>query len=136
MANSDSGQYRLLVAETGNINDSLCRIVSNAVNLTLQCPLENQSSTQDAVEEQATSLRIFPNPNTGTFHFSFFVESKQQITCKVWHITGKQVWDESVAITRSGAQELAWKAHPLPAGVYFLAVYQEEKVEVKRLVIH
>jgi hypothetical protein len=135
MANSDSGFYRLLVAESGNIQDSLCRIVSDPVYLQLQCPLEARQEETEGDFSREKAFRIFPNPTTGQSEIRFSATEKQLVQASLWNMVGQKVWEINMLITEPGEQQIEVNWSELPAGVYGLRLGLREEELYRKLII-
>lgn len=70
-------------------------------------------------------LRIFPNPNVGTFSVQLPEPAKPGTTFRVTDLTGRLVQEQK---TEPGSAQQTVRAGELPAGLYFLMVVSEGKV--------
>lgn len=134
-ANSDSGYYRLLVAEMGNIQDSLCRITSDPVYLQLQCPLESEWETETNSLPLSSTLQIIPNPSDGHVEISFSAVEKQLVQASLWNIVGKKVWSTSFQTTETEQQQFQTNWQHLPAGIYGLRLELKEGILGGKVII-
>ena len=135
MADTDSGYYRLLVAEDGNTNDSLCRIASQAVHLELQCPLEEREVADSFFSEEKTPLKIIPNPSDGQASLQFFSTIKGNAVISLWDVSGKKIREKNFPITEAGEQELTLNWQHLATGVYWLKLHLGDMETGSRLLI-
>jgi hypothetical protein len=71
------------------------------------------------------SLRIFPNPNPGTFTVELPEPAKPGTSFRITDLTGRLVKEQK---TEPGSAQQMVSAEALPAGLYFLQVVSEGKV--------
>lgn len=135
MANSDSGYYRLLVSEMGNIGDSLCRIASDPVYLQLQCPLEATDEENELFSQSNSSFQVIPNPTSGQVKVLFFTEQLQGTQVSLWNMLGKKVWEKPINITQEGKHQFQFNWDHLAKGMYWLRLELLEGEKGSRIFI-
>ncbi len=135
MADSDSGYYRILVSEDGNINDSICRIASDAVYLELQCPLKNKEGEPSDELIHDPTFQIIPNPVDGLAEIRFFSMQEQFVGCSLWDVLGKKVWEKTFYLKETGLQQFTTDFRSIASGTYWLRVHSGEKEWGRRLII-
>jgi hypothetical protein len=81
--------------------------------------------TDSTVPGEKTVLRIFPNPNTGTFSVELSEPAPAGLRFRIVGITG-QVMQEQVTQTGSKLQPI--QTGDLPGGLYFLQVVSEGRI--------
>ncbi len=74
---------------------------------------------------RAMLIRIYPNPNTGTFTLELPEPAKLGTTFRITDLTGRLVLEQK---TESGSAQQTVRAGALPAGLYFLQVVSDGKV--------
>lgn len=134
-ANSDSGYYRLLVAEMGNIQDSLCRITANPVYLQLQCPLESVAESEISSQAKIQDILVTPNPTTGLADIHLFSPEKQLIRVSMRDMLGKNVWETRFQ-AEAGKQQMHVNWQHLPAGIYGLHIEINEGSFSKKVILY
>ena len=70
-------------------------------------------------------LRIFPNPNSGTFRVELPAPARPGTAFRIVGLTGQQLREQA---TQAGATMQTVQAGDLPAGLYFLQVVAEGRV--------
>ena len=70
-------------------------------------------------------LRLYPNPNTGSFSVECTEAIKRGTTFKILDLTGRLVQEESA---QAGLVRQTLQVESLPTGLYFLQVVHEGKV--------
>jgi len=73
----------------------------------------------------SNSLRIFPNPNTGTFTVELPEAAKSGMRFRITDLAGRLVQEQA---TEQGSKQQTVQAGLLPNGLYFLQVVAEGKV--------
>jgi hypothetical protein len=116
---SDSGQYRLLVSEMGNITDSLCRIVSDPLHVPLDCPLEAWASgVSSAQPEGGQRVFLYPNPSSGQVELRFEASPGEKLQLELYNMLGQQLWQQKLSVEQAGWQQTTLDFGTLASGMY------------------
>jgi hypothetical protein len=70
-------------------------------------------------DEVNNTFNLYPNPNTGTFHFETKIKAQQKAALSITDRLGKLVWQESANPTVDGSIKQNIDIESLAAGVYF-----------------
>ncbi len=111
-----SGRYAVVITD-----DSVgCTVKSQDIIVTLSYVEQN---------EEANSLRIFPNPASDKI--SIFLNSTEKIIIRLYTATGENVLN---TILPDGAQTYALSLEALPSGVYLITVLQGAETKYTRFI--
>jgi hypothetical protein len=112
-----------------------CAATSAAVKAT-PMPNQNSASTLTAAQEtqDGISLKVYPNPNTGSFTISFTAEDAGQVTVRLVSTVG-QVLLEDTQRNFSGSYERQVNLEGAPKGVYILQVSLHNRTITHKVVI-
>ena len=94
-----------------------------------------------ADETSNTSFINFPNPFTNSITISFSISHAENVSIKIFDITGRLVITLVDAEMQSGIQQLQWdgidaKGNPVDAGIYFLNINSstiQETIKVQKI---
>ena len=93
---------------------------------------DNDPGMEQAVKE----INVFPNPSDGRFQLSFDYSEKEQITAKVFDITGKLVKNitEDLVIGETTVTASIDLESP-SSGIYFIRIEMGSKLLTKKIII-
>ena len=101
--------------------------------------LGNQNISEKTKQSNFTSeevlLEIFPNPFSQTTTVKYFLTQKEKINLVVYNTDGKKVFRTENLPNEIGWNKMEFKAENLPSGIYQLALYLENEVMVKNIVV-
>ena len=78
-----------------------------------------------------STLRIYPNPNDGSFRIQTGFSKSKTLEVSVRNMTGQPVMTREC----SGEEEYRFDLSRIPEGCYFVKVRYDEGVKVMRMVI-
>jgi len=104
---------------------------STMVNDTVTLSTKDCTSLEDANDIQ--KLKIFPNPNNGTFNLSLNNFSEEKGSFEIVNTLGERVYVQDLEFNESISQN--FELNSLPKGIYFLNVKTESNCLVERLII-
>ena len=84
---------------------------------------------------EINAMQVYPNPITSLATISFFLEQKENISMKLFDMTGRIIVILADRTFEKGENEIVWNASELNAGIYFLQFQSEERVQTKRLIV-
>ena len=98
--------------------------------------VESQLSvnTNDLKEEDQLSVDVYPNPASGTLHVNINSKDVQDVLIELVSVEGKSVLQQNL-LTTNLIQTLDLDITNIPVGLYFVKVYSEEKITVKKVII-
>ncbi|MBK5285550.1 MAG: T9SS type A sorting domain-containing protein, partial [Bacteroidia bacterium] len=83
----------------------------------------------------SNEVAIFPNPVTNTTTISFSLTQSQNVSLKIFDVSGRLVSTLADKIFEAGENELAWNAEDVNAGIYFLRFQSAENLQMEKLVV-
>ena len=87
-------------------------------------------------EQTVSEVKIFPNPSDGRFKLSFNYNGKENISAKVFDITGKQVKNISEDLVTGATSVTATVDLESPSsGIYFLRIELGSKMLTKKIIV-
>ncbi|MBL6663173.1 MAG: T9SS type A sorting domain-containing protein [Flavobacteriales bacterium] len=98
---------------------------------TVKLSTKDCTSLEEAKDIQ--KLKIFPNPNNGTFNLSLNNFSEEKGSFEIVNTLGERVYVQDLEFNESISQN--FELNSLPKGIYFLNVKTESKYLVERLII-
>ena len=105
-------------------------VITNTTVNTLGFP----ESVPVVTAPDASSFTIYPNPANNTFNVVLLSDINADYTLKVTDITGKTQLVKNINLQK-GTQTITVDAARLSAGVYFVSVTGNDKVQTQKLVI-
>lgn len=105
------------------------------LNIT-NCRVENEGSTEGL--SIISNLNVFPNPLSGAATISFSLDQSQNVTLKIFDLTGRLMSTVANETMNSGDHQLQWNAsdengNPLNTGIYLLKLETPNRSEAIRL---
>ena len=91
-------------------------------------------STVGLNETEAMSLRLYPNPTTGTFTLQLNSVQQKQLNIRVTNVVGELVYTETLD-SKAGVNNKVLHLEQLPNGVYMVIVENGTTVSTQRLTI-
>ncbi|HTX87893.1 MAG TPA: BACON domain-containing carbohydrate-binding protein [Bacteroidales bacterium] len=89
------------------------------------------ASTVSVPDQSRNGIRIYPNPNDGSFRVLAGDYRNQTLEVSVLNMTGQTVYRKTCA----GSEEYRIDLNPVPEGCYFVKVKYNEGIQILRLVI-
>jgi hypothetical protein len=92
-----------------------------------------------AIEDEQSSLKVYPNPFSGTTNIKLTFESLQRVEAKIYNLSGELVITLHDGYLEAGEHQLIWDAKNLsgaevPQGIYIIRVISGDNVEQKTIV--
>jgi hypothetical protein len=85
--------------------------------------------------EITSDLMIYPNPVSSSATISFSLSQSQNVSIRVFDISGRLVATISNEFYEAGSQEIVWNTNAVTAGMYFLQFQSNEYQEKLKLVV-
>jgi hypothetical protein len=123
LPNVDAAQCRIMVEAVGNI-------FFNVNNRAFQ--IQEQLSIDDA--DLAANLKVFPNPNNGSFEIQLFNSLGENLNLQLFDLKGRVIYKET--IKNSGELNKPVSISDLSTGVYLLKVTDGNRQATKKIVIN
>lgn len=76
-----------------------------------------------------------PNPARGSTNITFHLDRTAPVQLAVFDLLGRRVADLRDGVLASGSQSVPWNTQSFPAGVYFVRLESQGRVEVEKLTI-
>jgi len=95
------------------------------------CRTDNATSTPDV-----TSLEdIYPNPVSASTTVLFYVGQTENVSLKIFDVSGRLVTTLADASFEEGDYEIIWNAADVNAGIYFLRMETASYSENRKLIV-
>lgn len=120
-----------------NVDAEQCRIMVEAVDNiffnvnTRNFQIQEQLSVND--EELASNLKIYPNPNNGTFNVDVASTSGENILVKLYDLRGRILFSD--LLENNGKIQTTISVNNLKSGVYLLNVVEGNRMATKKIII-
>jgi hypothetical protein len=88
----------------------------------------------ELVEENSIQANLFPNPNNGIFEIESSGLQGEKLECKLFNLQGQLLSEFSLTISNGKVSQSIEMSKKLPAGKYFLGLYNQSKVVIKEFV--
>ncbi|MFM7467807.1 MAG: T9SS type A sorting domain-containing protein, partial [Crocinitomicaceae bacterium] len=100
------------------------------------------SNIQVVVEELAGNeqldsfniINLYPNPNKGIFDLHITGLSNENVSCKLFNISGQVVSEFILKPTNGEIKQTIEMSRRLAAGTYYLGIYQQNTAQIKQFV--
>ncbi len=88
-----------------------------------------------AEDESSIAIDLYPNPNRGAFTLNIDNASSDQLSYRFMSLDGKLVQDGKLVLSNgNGTKEFQFTQ--LSSGMYFMSITTNQKVIIKRVIIH
>lgn len=81
--------------------------------------------------EEEGAMEVFPNPSNGIFSISEQTRSKKEQTIEIYNLLGENIY--SIMNNKNLALDI--DISHSPKGIYFLKIYEEGKIYIKKIVV-
>lgn len=98
-------------------------------------PSEGPNKTSLEVQETIAELKVFPNPNLGTFQISFHIAEATNLQIELVGLNGETVYQAQES-DWSGDYQQVIQLDAVASGIYILKVTTDEQRWTEKLVIH
>lgn len=88
----------------------------------------------ELVEENSIQANLFPNPNNGIFEIESSGLQGEKLECKLFNLQGQLLSEFSLTISNCKVSQSIEMSKKLPAGKYFLGLYNQSKVVIKEFI--
>lgn len=88
----------------------------------------------ELVEENSIQANLFPNPNNGIFEIESSGLQGEKLECKLFNLQGQLLSEFSLTISNGKVSQSIEMSKKLPAGKYFLGLYNQSKVVIKEFI--
>lgn len=83
--------------------------------------------------QNESAIQVFPNPNSGKFHFRWSSEKAEAIEIVLFDLTGQKIYETSSTAT-DGIFDNPVDISKVPSGIYFLRVKSEQGIVTRKVV--
>jgi Secretion system C-terminal sorting domain len=133
MAAKNPGSYKVV---SKNNSNGCSRISSNAISVIVNCR-EAAYEAPTVIEIPARSIKLYPNPNTGSFTVEYnksdLEDAETQV--EVLNINGQTIFNQVEPLVNGSLKCNVDLNQKLPSGVYFVRIHLEEEVITQKMMI-
>lgn len=122
LPNVDAAQCRIMVEAVGNI---FFNVNQRAFQIQEQLSVNN--------EELAANLKIYPNPNNGSFNVEILSAQEENVLIRLFDMRGRVLFSDSFENT--GEIKTAISVNNLNTGVYLLNILDGNRSATKKVII-
>ncbi|WP_221392948.1 M4 family metallopeptidase [Dyadobacter sp. NIV53] len=97
------------------------------------CSLRIGVEEKDNVQIKLNELVVSPNPNTGVFEVSFYLQKNKKATLSVIDVRGTSRFEQSIIGKGVHTEKVNLEKHP--SGTYLVQLRKDDGVEIKRLIV-
>jgi glucose/arabinose dehydrogenase len=133
-----SGDYQLKITQNGtNVWSSIVKVTVNACKLAEDSASITVLNTPSSVSNEGGDMKVFPNPNTGTFNINMRMpnSASQKIQISVINLLGEKVYYREFITTSDYLTETIQLDASLSSGIYKLQIMNEANVETVNVVL-
>lgn len=112
-------------------SNRMIEITENANNYTV---IHGPTATTPQVE-QASTIRVFPNPTKGNFTVEYKVLETNNVQIDILNIEGKVLHSIINERQNEGEQRITWQGKNLPNGLYLVRIVTDNEVRLKKVVV-
>jgi hypothetical protein len=120
------GKQELVIAANGEQNGNL-QVIEN----------QDATSVKDnrpAITESFQLLQNYPNPFNSDTIFKYNLKKSEQVTLKIYNISGQEIETVIDETQGTGSHQIAWHAKGLSSGIYFYRLQAGDFSEIKKLI--
>jgi hypothetical protein len=92
-------------------------------------------ATENSLNENSLRMDVFPNPSFNSTIISFSLPLSENISLKIFDMSGKLISTLADKIFEEGDNEVVWNAREVNAGIYFLQLQSPENLQTKKLIV-
>lgn len=140
MATGGTPNYTYLWS-TGDMTDSVSGLAAGVYTVTVED--EFGCTTVDSVEVQSTvgfapelftQIKLYPNPNSGSFAISLSLTTMESLNIRLVDMQGKQLWQDQTERIQQYQQDI--QLEKVTPGIYFLQLSSAKGFVTKKVIIH
>lgn len=109
-------------------------LVEAGFDLFMVVDSSNLPTSVNDIYSAENTLKIYPNPNQGTFVIDWQDKSPRFAAVRIYNMAGQNVWEQYFGNLQSNKVNI--NSNELSSGVYLLEVFDGEKIEQHKLSIY
>lgn len=90
-------------------------------------------ATQEITNDQPNKLTVYPNPSNGLFRVDL-AEEMEKATLQIYSVNGEALKRFTFA-NRSALNAFTFSVNDLPAGIYFIKIYNQNQMAAAKLIL-
>jgi hypothetical protein len=110
-------------------------LTANKANWIAKLKAPDPCANRIANSELANSILIIPNPISNSTTISFSLSQSQNVSLKIFDVSGRLVSTLTDKIFEAGENEIVWNASDVNTGVYFLQLQSTENIQTEKIII-
>jgi hypothetical protein len=91
--------------------------------------------SEDQINTLRYDLAVYPNPLFDYAFISFFTESTEAVSMKIFDVSGRLISTLADHIFEEGDHEVKWNAADVNAGIYFLRFQTKGFLKTEKLIV-
>lgn len=133
LAAKNPGMYKVV---SKNNSNGCSRISSNGINVIVNCR-EAAYEIPAVVTTPARSVKLYPNPNNGSFTVEYSKTDLEDgdTQVEVLNINGQSIYNRVEPLVNGNLKCIIDLDHKLPSGVYFVRIHLEDEVITQKVMI-
>ena len=100
---------------------------------TFNCGNSGWRSMDDADSYETSFTEIYPNPASGSATIFFSLADAQQVSFKVFDLSGRLITTITDRESGQGENQITWNTSEVKAGIYFLRMESGDYSEMKKV---
>jgi hypothetical protein len=136
------GTYKVV---TKNIANGCSRISGSSVTVAVNCRManpdavavedENEEESKLIDEAQPKTIRLFPNPNSGSFTFEYQTTEEGTGELQIVNVMGQSIYNTTVNVSGGLYQQQIELGDNFPKGIYVVRFILNGKQHDRKLVL-
>lgn len=136
------GTYKVV---TKNIANGCSRISGSSVTVAVNCRManpdavavedENEEESKSIDEAQPKTIRVFPNPNSGSFTFEYQTTEEGTGDLQILNVMGQSIYNTSVSVTGGLFQQQIDLGDSFQKGIYVVRFTLNGEQHDRKLVL-
>ena len=136
------GTYKVV---TKNINTGCSRISGSSVTIAVNCRManpdaiavsdENEEESKSIDDSQPKTIRVFPNPNSGSFTFEYQTTEEGTGDLQILNVMGQSIYNTSVSVTGGLFQQQIDLGDSFQKGIYVVRFTLNGEQHDRKLVL-
>lgn len=136
------GTYKVV---TKNLTTGCSRISGSSVTVAVNCRManpdaiavsdENEEESKSIEEEMPKTIRVFPNPNAGSFTFEYQTTEEGTGELQIVNVMGQSIYNTTVNVSGGLYQQQIELGDNFPKGIYVVRFILNGKQHDRKLVL-
>ena len=110
-----------------NTRDELLNRILNFFDIYTSVPV--------ALQPDAISCKVYPNPLTANATFQFSLAEDSQVNLEIYNSTGQRIAQPASGLQLKGEHNVQWNAEGLPAGIYYYSLRSSKQASTGKIII-